>query len=237
MLNTNQLAELHIELWNGLNEMFNSKDKIFPCLYAISSFNKKTMYFGVSNQTESIENLANDLKEMSLLLNEERDEKSKTFNTYVHIIQNHDVEDVREFLINLLQALHKVDEKDWLENATKDMNSPDFEFCFNRKLWFPVLLTANHPSTIRRSPFTLIAFQPSVTFDYNKQTKSEFYQRMRTSIHCRVDDFYNEGRPYYLSNKSSGKNIVQFIGFDKSEFGENYNYPLVSKSSCNFSQS
>lgn len=229
MLNTNQLAELHIELWNGLNEMFNSKDKIFPCLYAISSFNKKTMYFGVSNQTESIENLANDLKEMSLLLNEERDEKSKTFNTYVHIIQNHDVEDVREFLINLLQALHKVDEKDWLENATKDMNLPDFEFCFNGKLWFPVLLTPNHPSTIRRSPFTLIAFQPSVTFDYNKQTKSEFYQRMRTSIHCRVDDFYSEGRPYYLSNKSSGKNIVQFIGADLSEFDSNYCYPVIGE--------
>ena len=128
MLNTNQLAKLHIELWNGLNEMFNSKDKIFPCLYAISSFNKKTMYFGVSNQTISIEDLANDLKEMSLLLDEKRDEKSKTFNTYIHIIQNHSVEDVRKFLINLLQALHKVDEKDWLENATKDINSPDFEF-------------------------------------------------------------------------------------------------------------
>jgi len=227
VIDTNQLSELFPEL--RLNDMFNSNNKVFPCLYAISSFNKKVMYFGVSNQTESIEGLANDLKEMSLLLDKERSEKSKMFNTYIYIIKNHSVEDVSEFLINLLQKLHKVDKKDWLENSTKDMNSPHFEFCFNGKLWFPVLLTPNHPSTIRRSPFTLIAFQPSITFDYNKQTKSEFYQRMRTSIHCRVDDFYSEGRPYYLSNKSSGKNIIQFIGFDKSEFDKNYNYPLVSK--------
>lgn len=224
MLNTNQLAELHFELWNGFNEMFNSKDKIFPCLYAISSFNKKTMYFGVSNQTVSIENLANDLKEMSLLLNGDRDEKSKMFNTYVHIIQNHSIENVREFLINLLQALHELDEINWLGNVTKDMNEPDFEFCFNGKLWFPVLLTPNHPSKIRRSPFTLIAFQPSVTFDYNKKSKSEFYQRMRSSIHNRVDNFYSEGKPYYLSEKSSGKNIIQFIGFD-----DGINYPKIAE--------
>lgn len=229
MLSTNQLAKLHFELWDGLNEMFNSKNNIFPCLYAISSFNKKLMYFGVSNQTVSIENLANDLAEISLLLDDERDEKSKIFNTYVHIVKNNNVEDVRAFLINLLQELHEVDKKDWLENVTKDMNSPAFEFSFNGKLWFPVLLTPNHLSTIRRSHFTVVAFQPSVTFDYNKQTKPEFYQRMRTSTHCRVDDFYSKGRPYYLSDKSSGKNIVQFIGADLSEFDNNYRYPEIGE--------
>lgn len=229
MLSTNQLAELHPALWKALNELFNSKDKIFPCLYAMSSFNKQAMYFGVSNQNESIENLADDLKAMSLLLDGERDEKSKTFNTYIHIIQNHNAEDVRGFLINLLQALHKVDEKEWLENATKDMSDPEFEFCFNGQLWFPVLLTPNHPSKIRRSLYTLIAFQPSITFDYNKKNKPEFYQRMRMSIHSRVDNFYNNIRPYYLSDKSSGKNIIQFIGVDLSEFDRNYSYPIIGE--------
>ncbi|MDO9212788.1 MAG: YqcI/YcgG family protein [Methylococcales bacterium] len=227
MLSTNQLAELHPVLWKALNELFNSKDKIFPCLYAMSSFNKQAMYFGISNQNESIENLADDLKEMSLLLDGKRDEKSKIFNTYVHIIKNNNIENVKEFLISLLQALHKIDEQEWLENSTKDMNVPDFEFCFNSQLWFPVLLTPNHPSTIRRSPFTLIAFQPKTTFDYNKETKSVFYQRMRASIHSRVDYFYNEDRPYYLSDKSSGKNIVQFIGLD-SEETKDFHYPKIT---------
>ena len=229
MLSTNQLYELHQLLWKDLNELFNSKDKIFPCLYAISSFNKKAMYFGVSNKNESIENLADNLKEMSLILNDNRDEKSKKFNTYVHIIKNYNVEDVSIFLIRLLQKLHIIDTTEWLENATKDMNAPEFEFCFNGQLWFPVLLTPNHPSLIRRSPHTLVAFQPSVTFDYNKKIKSEFYQRMRTSIHCRVDDFYDKGKPYYLTRKSSGKNIIQFIGADLSEFDDNYRYPFISE--------
>jgi len=227
VLNTSQLAEFYPILWKVLDELFNSKDNVFPCLYAISSFNKKKMYFGVSNQNELIEVLADDLKEMSLLLGDERDEKSKIFNTYVHIIQSENIKNVREFLINLLQTLHKTDKKAWLKNATKDMNVPEFEFCFNGQLWFPVLLTPNHPSAIRRSPYTLIAFQPMITFDYNKKTKSEFYQRMRTLIHSRVDNFYNENRPYYLSDKSSGKNIYQFIGLDSSEI---YNYyPIIDE--------
>lgn len=229
MLSSNQLAEQHPMLWSNLNDFFNSKDNIFPCLYAISSFNKQAMYFGVSNQNESIENLADDLKEMSLLLDSERDEKSKTFNTYIYILQNHNIKDVGEFLINLLQALHKIDEKEWLENATKDMNAPDFEFCFNGHLWFPVLLTPNHPSKIRCNLYTLIAFQPSITFDYNKKNKSELYQRMRMSIHNRIDNFYNFNRPYYLSDKSSGKNIVQFIGEDLGAFDRSYTYPVIDE--------
>jgi FPC/CPF motif-containing protein YcgG len=229
VLSTNQLAELHPALWRTLNELFNSKDKAFPCLYAISSFNKQAMHFGISNQNESVEKLAADLKEMSLLLDGVRDEKSKAFNTYIHIIENHNVENVSAFLINLLQELHQLDDKEWLENATKDMSVPEFEFCFNGQLWFPVLLTPNHPSKIRRSFYTLIAFQPSITFDHNKKNKSMFYQRMRMSIHNRIDGFYKNSRPYYLSDKSSGKNIVQFVGEDLSELDRNYRYSIIGE--------
>ena len=230
MLNSCQFIELHPKLWDAFDKFFNSKEKYFPCLYAISSFNKKNMYFGVSNQScLFIDNLANDLKEISLLLDAERSEMSKTFNTYVHIIESGNIKDVGDFLIKTLQGLHKIDTKDWLENATKDMNSPEFEFCFNEKLWFPVLLTPNHPSIIRQSPYTLIAFQPSITFDYNKKNKSEFYKRMRVSIHNRLDNFYSNNRPYYLSEKSSGKNIVQFIGVDLGEFDCNYVYPSIDE--------
>lgn len=230
MLDTDQLAESYPILWEILHNFFNSRENVFPCLYAISSFNKHSMYFGISNQNELlIDNLANDLKEMSLLLNGNRDEKSKTFNTYVHIIQNNNIADVKEFLIDILQGLHRVDSHEWLKNSTKDMNAPEFEFCFNGQLWFPVLLTPNHPSTIRRSPYTLIAFQPKLTFDYNKKIKSEFYQRMRIAIHNRIDNFYNNGKPYYLSDKSSGKNIIQFIGADFSELNVDLPYPIIGK--------
>lgn len=217
MLDTIQFATSYPNLWNELNKLFNAKDRIFPCLYAISSFNKHAMFFGVSSAQISIEELANDLQLMSLFLSSERNEVSKTFNTYVHIIQQHDTKNVGEFLINLLKELHKVDKKEWVKNATKDINHHEFKFSFNGQLWIPILLTPNHPSTIRRSPHTLIAFQPNITFEYNKVTKSKFYNKMRASIHNRIDDFYKQNRPYYLSNKSSGKNIVQFIGLDFEE--------------------
>ena len=226
-MNAKQFSEIHPELWKGLHGLLNSKLKSFPCLYAISSFNKGAMYFGVSIEKIVLENIANDLKEMSVLLNSERDDKAKTLNTYVHVVKNMDVENVKLFLINLFQELHNIDEIEWLENATKDMNSPDFKFCFNGQLWFPVLLTPDHPTAIRCCPYTIIAFQPSVTFDHNKQIKPEFFQRMRSSTHRRIDDYYHEGRPYYLSEKSSGKNIIQFIGVDLSEFDDSYKYPDI----------
>jgi len=52
---------------------------------------------------------------------------------------------------------------------------------------------------------------------------------MRTSTHGRIDNFYSAGKPYYLSKKSSGKNIVQFIGADLSEFDSTYSYPVIVK--------
>jgi len=229
MLNTKQFSELHPVLWQVMSDFFNSKLKNFPCLYAISSFNKDAMYFGVSSLKNSVEIVANDLKEMSLLLDSERDKKSKTLNTYVHIFQDNRIENVRDFLVNLLQDLNHIDECKWLDNSPKDMNEADFKFCFNNRLWLPILLSPAHPSTIRCCRYTLIAFQPSVTFDYNKQERPEYYQRMRTSTHGRIDNFYSAGKPYYLSKKSSGKNIVQFIGADLSEFDSTYSYPVIVK--------
>ena len=227
MLDSNQFKKNHPVLAVTLRDFFNSKNNIFPYLYAISSFNKEEMYFGVSSKKESLDYLAADLQEMSEKLRNDRSDKSKKLNTYLYIVENHDINNVSDFLISLLQGLHEIDEKDWIKNVTKDMNEAEFEFCFNGKLWFPILLSYNHPSLIRQSPCTLVAFQPSVTFDYNKKDKAEFYQRMRSSTHCRIDGICENDRPYYLSKESSGKNIVQFIGFDSSEFDKGYCYPLI----------
>lgn len=227
MLNTKQLSELYPVLWEVMHDLFNSKINQFPCLYAISSFNKEAMHFGVSTPNSSVEILARDLKDMSLLLDNVRDEKAKTLSTYIHIFQGHKIENVGDFLINLLRDLHHIDEEKWLDNAPNDMNDVNFKFCFNRHLWLPILLSPIHPSSIRSCSYTLIAFQPNVTFDYNKQERPEYYQRMRTSTHQRIDNYYLDGKPYYLSEQSSGGNIVQFIGTDLSEHDCTYRYPTI----------
>ncbi len=217
MLNSKDFSEKHYHIWNTLNQLFNSKESGFPCLYAISSFNKGEMYFGVSNKTASCANtIANDLKEMTHLLDGDLTNESKSLITYVNIISKDDISDVESFLVGLLRDIHKLDNKEWPDSVTKNMSDHDFEFYYNGCAWFPVLLSPSHPSTIRRSPYILIAFQPGVTFDYNKNIRTEFYQRMRASIHNRIDSFYKNERPYYLSDKSSGKNFFQYVGFDYS---------------------
>lgn len=227
MLNAKQFSALHPVLWQAISNLFNSKIDQFPCLYAISYFNKDAMYFGVSDPKNSIESVASGLKEMSLLLDNERDEKAKTLNTYIHIFQDFHIENVSDFLVNLLQSLHHIDEKKWLDNSPNDMNHTDFKFCFNSRLWLPILLSPSHPSKIRCCRYTLIAFQPSVTFDHNKQEKPQYYQQMRAATHKRIDSFCSAGKPYYLTEKSTGKNIVQFIGTDLSEHDSAYSYPVI----------
>lgn len=225
MLTTDELSLFYSPVWEKLNIFFNSKEKCFPCLYAISSFNKKEMYFGISDHSSPIEKLTEDLagnlKKMSILLSSARNETSKTFNTYVHIIKNNN-QDLEKLLLGLLQYLHLLDECEWLDSATKDINVPEFEFCFDRKLWFPVLLAPNHPSNIRRSPYTLLAFQPGLTFYHNKIMKTAYYERMRASIHRRIDIFYGNNKPFYLSKGSEGKNITQFIGYESCEKNKLY---------------
>ena len=75
----------------------------------------------------------------------------------------------------------------------------------------------------------MIAFQPGQVFEYNKNYNSLFFQNMRTSIHKRIDFIFNNDRPFYLTSDSSGKNICQYAGLDRTEIDKNYEYPKLSK--------
>ncbi|MBC8294310.1 MAG: YqcI/YcgG family protein [Pelagibacterales bacterium] len=229
MLDADTLKHSNQYLFNTLEEFFNSKEKEFTCLYAIRSFNKHEMQFGLSDSRDFlVRDISKNLNKISMYLDSNRSEQSKQLATYLHIyVGNDDINNVEEFLVELLQGLHKVDKCQWPIKYTKNMNDPKFEFHFNSHIWFPILLTPNHPSKARQSPFTFIAFQPGVTFDHNKNNNSFLYSRMRKSIHNRIDGLYENDRPYYLSEKSSGKNIIQYIGHDPKEFNKNHCFPYI----------
>ena len=56
-----------------------------------------------------------------------------------------------------------------------------------------------------------------ISNNYLKKIEPERYCTMRRSIHRRLDILFENNLPFYLSEKSSGKNIVQYLGFDPEE--------------------
>lgn len=199
----------------------------FPCIHAKASLQKKFMYFGVSISNINVENVAKDLSELSCHLDSIRTDDEMSFNTYVHIVDNHDIVDVTSFMLNFLQKLHDLDKCSWSQSATVDMNNQNFEFYYNNRVWVPILLSKEHPTILRRAPFTIIAFQPGVTFDYNKSHKASRYNKIRKLTHEKMKKTYKKDLPFYLSSKSSGKNIIQYIGKDENEFKVGYSYPKI----------
>ena len=235
MNNSFQFKSIDPYVWNKLNDLFNGNMSSFPCLFAISSFNKGAMRISVMNDTGAavVKHISNDLVELSKYLSKNLIEPELSLVTYLAVIDNaaesNDSFDETRFLCGLLQDLYKIDPERWPNNKTKNTNDAEFEFYHNGMVWFPVLLSPSHRSSIRRSPFLMVAFQPGRTFDYNKTVKKNRYDVMRKSIHHRIDDFYKNNRPHYLSDKSSGKNICQYIGYDKTESDQDFVYEELEK--------
>lgn len=215
MLTSKSLKLKHPEIFFKVKFIFSSKRSVLPCLFAIKSFHKLKMNFGVSlKDSNYINDIALGLNLFTRKIAKNKSVQEKTFSTYVHIIDNIKVKNVRDFLTDTLQLLNEVDKTPWLENETTDMNDPSFEFCFNGKKWFPVLLSQDHPTKIRKASLTIIAFQPSEIFHYNKTKQNKQFNQMREAIHNKINKYYLNEKPFYLTAESKGKNISQFIGFD-----------------------
>ena len=231
MLSTDELFKLHPKISRDLYNFFSDMKK-FPCLFAIGSFNKKQMNFII---VEKFSDILGELKKELPIFKTSWDQKQhnteKTYSTIVLICleKNHSSFDETEYINNLLLDLYNIDSISWPQNKTQNLNDQNFEFYFFGNQWFPVLLHENHPSKVRQSPYFMIAFQPGQVFEYNKNYNSLFFQSMRKSIHKRIDFIFNNDRPFYLTSDSSGKNICQYAGLDRTEIDKNYEYPKLSK--------
>lgn len=225
MISCSELFENKPPFLNDLNEFF----KKTPCIFSSASFRNENMFFGIStNESNYLDIISQDLKNITLLFNS-TEKKILSFTTYVHIFLETDVLDVTDFMIDFLFNLHGVDTVEWPDNQTNNMSEPDFKFFFAGYLWFPVLLTKDHPSAIRRFPYTMIAFQPDFVFEYNKKNNTLFYNKIRKFTHKKIDSIFGQLKPNYLTDKSSGKNIVQFIGYDKESSVSGYKFPSLCR--------
>ena len=142
----------------------------------------------------------------------------KTFYTIILIldsISETSHNDVKDFVFSFLINLKRQDELS-PSLAIEDILKSDFEFRLSNTTWFPVFLCDNHPTLLRNAPITLIAIQPKITFDNLKTQPNEFYEKVRQGTHRRINNIYKNNKPFYLSDKSSGINAIQYIGFDPS---------------------
>jgi FPC/CPF motif-containing protein YcgG len=229
IISTEELKEMHPEIWNSLFNQLNGHGD-FPCLFAIASFKKMIMKFVIAdNKSHIVRLLSESLLNFSNHIKTERSLTSKTYETLVLICRENFYSDNGNYLEDLLIDLHNIDPCDWPKEKTKNINDQNFEFYWGGTAWFPIVLHQTHREKIRNSPFLMIGFQPGSTFDFNKKYREEFYERMRTSIHNKINKTYNESTPFYLSKNSSGKNICQYAGFDKKEIDINHQYPILTR--------
>ncbi len=226
-LSHRELKLLHPDIWGELSLFFNGQGD-FPCLFAVSSFNKGLMSFVVADKfSDLFLNISSSLGEFDIITNSDSGVPEKTYRTIIMVCREHTNHDFNEadFMNELLLYLHGTDAHPWPAEKTKSLEDQDFEFYFGGVQWFPVLLHKNHSVKIRKSPFFMVAFQPGKVFDFNKKNRPCFYENMRQSIHRRIKKTYRDELPFYLSEKSSGKNICQYSGLDKKEVDPSYKYP------------
>lgn len=217
MLSLSDIKEIYPDTLEKLRKNFLYDHK-FPCLFAIASFKKEVMKFLVFNSYEDI--LKNLPKALNLLKNKTFfNEVEKTYETLILISNHFSLKSGEEsnFIRRLLSDLSAIDTSEWPKDKTKDFDDQDYEFYWGGVVWFPVLLHKEHKEIVRNSPLFILALQPGSTFEFNKNTRPDFYGRMRGGIHKRIDCIYSGNLPFYLSNKSSGKNICQYSGSDDKE--------------------
>lgn len=227
-----KLKDIHTNVYDELYNLLQNVSH-FPCSFAKTSFNTKSMAIGVYKHfqcQDSLHELANDLHQYaSLELCNYDNEIKQRFSTFVAVFEDDNSEDFTSFHDNFfafLNHLIRIDNK-WPKDICKDIESPDFSFYFSQKIWFPVSLSAFHPYIIRQSKSTIIAFQPGVIFDNNKKIYTKKFESMRASIHKKIDRLYKDTeKPKYLTSLSSGFNYIQYIGEDFNLISSTYKCPL-----------
>lgn len=187
-LSHRELKLLHPDIWGELSLFFNGQGD-FPCLFAVSSFNKGLMSFVVADKfSDLFLKISSSLGEFDIITNSDSGVPEKTYRTIIMVCREHTNHDFNEadFMNELLLYLHGTDAHPWPAEKTKSLEDQDFEFYFGGVQWFPVLLHKNHSVKIRKSPFFMVAFQPGKVFDFNKKNRPCFYENMRQSIHRRI---------------------------------------------------
>lgn len=200
-------------LFRDIDSLLKSEN--FPCLFAINSFHKDQMYIYDARDIHH-ELALNIYNKLTSFAEHIKKEEGKNFYTLIVVIkepENISPIFLEEFIFSILIKLKEQDST--IDTISKsDILMNDFKFSLDQNIWFPVFLCPKHISTVRQSNIAIIAFQPNQTFDLLKSHPNNFYEKTRKATHKRIDKIYQNKKPFFLSEKSSGINAIQYLGFD-----------------------
>lgn len=211
------LKKQDIDIYNSIEDLIKSEN--FPCLFAINSFHKQQMYVydASSIKMNFYESIYKQLNIFHETFFKEEDDSKKFYTLLIVIptLVDTSPENIQDELFKLLIGLRNQSPIN-IKLQKSDILKKDFEYTLDGNTWFPVLLSHKHLSKVRniKSPLSLIAFQPKKTFDRLKKCPHNFYEKTRFATHLRINKIYKYKRPYFLSEKSSGINAIQYLGFD-----------------------
>ena len=217
MSNFKSILDVSLEnktLFNKIESLLKSDS--FPCLFALNAFHKNHMYIYDATELTNKEIYLKIYNQLTLFADFIKNKKNKNFYTILIIIKDPlttSSEYLEDLIFSFLINLKKQDTTKNMINKDDILRS-DFQFCLDKNIWFPVFLCPQHISTITKSTISVIAFQPNQTFDILKKHPNNFYEKTRLATHKRINKIYNNNKPFFLSEKSSGINAIQYLGFD-----------------------
>lgn len=182
ILSLEELFEENFDIFEKVKTLLTNKK--FPCLFAINSYYKKQMFFCkipmCMTSDELYKYIYSVLKEFRNFVEKEIKLYDKSFFTILFIIDNNfslsSRDQIKDFIFNLLIGLKALDNTE--ECITEeDILKYNFEFSLDDFVWFPVFMGQEHISLIRKSPVSVIAFQPKITFECLKKVKNDFILR------------------------------------------------------------
>ncbi|KPL59553.1 YqcI/YcgG family protein [Rossellomorea vietnamensis] len=228
-----ELTSWQQSAYTHFSEVMSDEEHPYPCVPGKQGFQTDTLRFGFAEdprKDEATDMLVSLLKEYggisrdtgkyaSLVVFFQSEEIEGSVETYQHIFWD------------LLNRVHKLDDKPWPDGIGKDPHDHTWEFCFDGEPYFAFCATPAH--IVRKSrhfPYFLLAFQPRWVFD-EINSSTTFGQKLKKVIRKRLveydgvdphpslkwygqEDNY-EWKQYYLSDDDSSMSKCPFSHMHK----------------------
>jgi FPC/CPF motif-containing protein YcgG len=193
--------------FNKVKDFINSNE--FPCFFAKTSLKRNTIkvFFIKEKSVKKIsfkisENLLKFIEYYEQLSNNE-----KRFSTCLIVLTSiKPIKNKIKFTTDILKNLEKSNNK---FTKIDVFFEKDYTLNLHNRNWFPVLVSQKH-NILRKSPLTMIGFQPQETFDVNKYIFSNSFEKIRSAIHRKID--HTNLKPDYMMEIFDGCNLSQFAG-------------------------
>jgi len=190
-IRANHLLAWRKNAYEDFNKILNNED--FPCIFALRAFKNKTAFIAFVNRNDKM-NFVNILKQYTQFC-KKTPLKQRILNPLLVFFEEQfsSIEEEQNFAWEQIQFLHNQDEKAFLAHIPKDINHPQWTFCFNEVEIFFNVSCPHHKILKNRNLGEFITFviNPRENFDYVAPNDFKGI-KIRQTIRTRVEN-YNQG--------------------------------------------